>query len=1477
VLKNDYRHGNYYDGYTKTYKNSSLTTWKNIMNALVPYSGYSSWNWSSLLPYGIYKDWYLSYDSGRVGDGSQEYYTDSHGNRESCGDDALGQISNIYNANGIKTYAIGVATDSNSVNQDFISKIAADGHGIGEFSTNPGDINSYYQYFLKEIIQKGSISQIKVTQTIPNGLEVDTASLPSGWSYNSSTRVLSGTVNDVSFSSDSLTTPAQINIPVKFKAINEGSYDNCTATISYMDISGNLQTRTFNWGKFKVNNPVTTTADIAASGNVSNTNIVKYSKIDLTYTVTPTGSVSVTNGATGSAAIKGISVNQTIPDGLTVDTASLPSGWSYDSSTKKLTGSFSDIQFNAGQSAPDAVSKTVSFMASGNGNISIPDATLTYIKEKNENGIISSDPPSNAVFHFGSITITNPVNALGRKLKVLYVHGKGQAAEITNNDDMDVTDMTIQAFISHTLMEINGNYDLIYFGKGNYISATNPNNLNSYFVNIYTIGENSNEPSLPSSELISPYDITNRMADKVEDLIKSKQLVVFNNNVFADNDSNFAKRFKTISKTGQFIDPVTNTAVTKQMVYFVDSETDADLIRKYVALGLHRPDLNVTSAPQSYASNLDGTTNKTLHFEFTAKSIDNRALTVRLYLDKNGDGKFGYIDPSTNNNLELVTTKTVPNGSSETLDYTIDNSMLTGVLYWKLEVSDGMGQKTAKTDCFLFKDKEIAMDVLQIMPNDGNAAAGNLKTLLSKTVNGNQLGYIPGTMKINVTPMLATDFNKPENYSNLNGKYDMIVMGFDDYYNKNDVTFCDGAINAIKGFIATGQGVMFTHDTICGFKNDEIRNAFLGSTGQVGQKEQSTKYCKNGSLMGTNTLAAKEVGDYNIYGPNADTLREKAKKVNDSGITKFPYQLPDILDISATHVQYYRLDLENADPWYNMYDDLATGKKVIDNDDSVNSYYTYSIGNVTFSGTGHTPSGFSSNDDEVKMFVNTIMRTYSSADHAPTLTVNKPTDNQKVGVDADIKIPVEFTASDVDSWDQDPNELTAKIYIDQNNDGTYVQSNDVYVDADNDGNYETQESGNISFKSGSTVKIAVKKGFADAKNFKIKVVVTDTKGASEYKEIPLSASQTPTLNASVNVVPGCLTGDTVAVSTTFTAAGAEVNGKIDNIKLKGEINCNSVEIDNKGNFTVSSNAAETGKLITLNTGVLSAINYNPKQNLDASNSSVGSKTVDYAVKFTAVGNYSISNNLSYNVDGVTAAPQTFGSTVDVRDGIIKVHAGCGSTNVQGIKVNILKDGTKIKDGTTDSDGNVNISGFSSGSYTASIDETTLPNTYKKPADKPLENPLSYSSNEQTINFELESTVPNISSPSISALVGGTETNELITKKDTDAKIVVKFELSTSVDSAVIKLASGGGIDFDIKGVSGSTAYSNDDKTITLGALSGGPHTIIITIQGKNKTSEAYGIGNITFDSITCNKNSTNYTTACNKSLNTTIYDQVKLK
>ena len=178
-----------------------------------------------------------------------------------------------------------------------------------------------------------------------------------------------------------------------------------------------------------------------------------------------------------------------------------------------------------------------------------------------------------------------------------------------------------------------------------------------------------------------------------------------------------------------------------------------------------------------------------------------------------------------------------------------------------------------------------------------------------------------------------------------------------------------------------------------------------------------------------------------------------AVQVNQGQITSYPFEIPETLTVAATHRQYYQLDLnQDSDNdgesdivvWYTLSDDRKYGTKNYpyhpydsSPNDVRNNYYIYTMGNVTYSGVGHSTVG--SSEDEMKLYINTLIAAYSAGTHAPSVSVKEAPDEgardlNNIYVTIDEAIEQENIANNSDNNSaivHDPNETnpTETVYF----------------------------------------------------------------------------------------------------------------------------------------------------------------------------------------------------------------------------------------------------------------------------------------------------------------------------------------------------------------------------------------------------------------------------------------------------------------
>ena len=352
------------------------------------------------------------------------------------------------------------------------------------------------------------------------------------------------------------------------------------------------------------------------------------------------------------------------------------------------------------------------------------------------------------------------------------------------------------------------------------------------------------------------------------------------------------------------------------------------------------------------------------------------------------------------------------------------------------------------------------INVLQVTPKgDKNSELTNT-AVLNQTYRSND-DYL---ITIKTTDIEAFNTKgSAVSYDKIGGQYDMLIFGFRDSYNVNS-TISDDAANAVNAFIKTGQSVMFTHDTVyinSGTTDNVWTSNFKESTGQT--------------------------GTFTNIGRSARKQSTTVSKINDGLLTRFPFNLDsDTPDVASTHDQYFMLNLEDPSivSWYN----ITGGTR--DPDDSYNHYYTYSKGNVTYSGTGHVFSGNSGKFPkwEQYLFINTMYRAYMGSNHKPELTVYAPaaySEDKDNVIPAYQEIPVSFLPQDPDLTDR---KLHVKIEFTYTSGGKEVTETK-YDSAQTD--------------SGSVFSASYKNPLPTGGDLTIRIYAADKQGAWTEEIIPV--------------------------------------------------------------------------------------------------------------------------------------------------------------------------------------------------------------------------------------------------------------------------------------------------------------------------------------------------------------------------------------
>ncbi|HEY8350441.1 MAG TPA: DUF5057 domain-containing protein, partial [Clostridia bacterium] len=438
------------------------------------------------------------------------------------------------------------------------------------------------------------------------------------------------------------------------------------------------------------------------------------------------------------------------------------------------------------------------------------------------------------------------------KIRVLEIYPNDISREKENVSNMDVvsrlgkdpryevTTMSINRLIS-LKDDINGNYDVVYFNGGKYTRN---------YVEEYSYGS----------------DITKLCAGKLKEFIESGQLCIFHEKIFENSGDPIRETTLKEEFSGYINDSKYSNVV------LVNDKNKGDVIGNLhnlyndTARGLNpRPILEIVEAPAAYSADHTDPVSNRLTFRFRVydpNTDENADLKVALYIDRNNDSLY--------NDKEVVYyqddgdgvkyTLKVKNGRSGTITYDMPQG-LTGVFFWKLVVIDGQNARNEFESVFRLKGKPITVKVLQIQPSTvvsdnpnvkDNESDGNgnlsLEIKFGKKADGYNHTYAerPGEYKIEVEEITVKEFNEKASKGEiqLNGKYDMVILGFNDNYtnekymstderNKYSGALGPAAVNLLDDFIKTKQSVMFTHDTIHFTYNRDLTAKFGTAVGQM--------------------------------------------------------------------------------------------------------------------------------------------------------------------------------------------------------------------------------------------------------------------------------------------------------------------------------------------------------------------------------------------------------------------------------------------------------------------------------------------------------------------------------------------------------------------------------------------------------------------------------------------------------------------
>lgn len=779
--------------------------------------------------------------------------------------------------------------------------------------------------------------------------------------------------------------------------------------------------------------------------------------------------------------------------------------------------------------------------------------------------------------------------------------------------------MPMSQFVG-SIDEVNGKYDIVFLGhKTQYLSSS----IGKTSVNI---------------------DITSKKVRDLGTYIQSGQLFVAENGALSESGS----------KLNNELEPTVKGSNVHRMDGFNESQFYSQIFDWYKQAN-HRPNMTITTTPKLYdETEASYINNNMLSFKYSAYNEESSTMTLDLYLDLNGDGVYL-------KNEKVLTKELAENMNDYGFNHTLTEGF-NGMMPWKLVLTNKQtGAKDYAVGYSAFKGVKSRSRVLQLAPKGYSwnlTNSGNMKKPLDTE-----------HYDIDITYMKLQDYI--QSYPNphegrptkLNGNYDMVIFGFSDSYSNDDLKESrPDVIEELNQFIQTGQSVMFTHDT-AGPQDfihvDDKYNSQVNYNDApviTGNFKDDMGFTNNRTDAGRGIWRAKTTNN--------------AFKLNDGLITQYPYILADNgslnLPISPTHDQYWQIDLEDETvvPWFTL---NANNYKYYPE----NFYYTFTNGNITFSGTGHSPGGITKAIEEQELFVNTMIKASRGANHAPTLDVDGLIDGMNIQP-TETTFTFGLTIHDVDEVDQS---FDTEIVI-VKEDGTRIVAKRIE-------GMEKERKTDITVDIPAAIK-------GSDKAFTIEVNVTDPRGAKGMEDYDVTHLAVPTLEVVAPVEEGYLVGDTIPVNYKVSTSKDEHKQYIKDIHLTATVDTDYVTV------TSHTNSKGNGPTYVLNPDFAAGrVDYPfvltaKKPLANTSETNVIGLSGDYDVIYSSG---SVDNEMDKSYESYT--------NFKIREGNIKVEVvdniGEGRP-VEKASIRIYEGNTLVDSGETSSTGLYTSKSLKSGSY-----------------------------------------------------------------------------------------------------------------------------------------------------------------------------------
>lgn len=630
----------------------------------------------------------------------------------------------------------------------------------------------------------------------------------------------------------------------------------------------------------------------------------------------------------------------------------------------------------------------------------------------------------------GDSNIRSYIRVLNIQPTADFTDSMAEIEDILSGYTYKIVNMTSTQF-NGSLADINSTYDMIYMGSGsgrfnktgNVTSfnntINNPAQGNIYFAQGDRVTNNAGTDTyIYAGNDISPYKKA-----MLEEFLQAGYPIMLDEDLYRMRDDSNNVLVRTDTNLYSFIVNAKANYSNNFLSMSDNYSTNKTLIMNRLIFGLRiiRPRISLEQpllpeSPEVFYQYVDPETNVfTIRFKLLPKGMNPSYFTydAYLYLDKNGDGLFDDTEEVPISSSDGSDWRNIRESHNKVYICNINLSGFNGVRQWKLliERTDNRKIRGYVTGYIVNSNPEV-ISILQLMDND---PAYNIEediiidedSLLRKYTSYDRLF----DYSLDFTSMTVEEFEQlyldsPYDSSNPMGttklsEYNILLLDNP----TTPISDANGAVSNIRDEVADRRlSVVITKDAL-GYNNQQD---YLSADKYFFNSLRSYNYINRDAGAGDMLIYRNMTGDFGTNLRNDSAyITTLLTKTNEGSITRYPYQINNAIKIANNRYSSWASDIfsdtKKIIGWFSLAD---TGNPMVEEgglggaspltsymgtyssspNDVINNYYLLSYDTCYYSGIVLPEADTVGNDDEMRLFVNTLIAAY----RASTRVVSRP-------------------------------------------------------------------------------------------------------------------------------------------------------------------------------------------------------------------------------------------------------------------------------------------------------------------------------------------------------------------------------------------------------------------------------------------------------------------------------------------------------